>query len=173
MVGWLAVVVVVTQVLVGVGMGFVQLTWRRNYEHAGKKLGVDFVANPKLLLKPEHAATILVLGMDEGWFTGKKLSDYITLQKSDFTGARRIVNGTDKAAEIARIARAYDADLKAEGYGVVWESPDDYARRRIEEDEAARAAAEPIPAPSEGNAYLRTLAKLLAAVIRILKKLGA
>lgn len=100
-----------------VGMGFVQLTWRENYEKAGKRLGVDFVSNPKLLLKPDYAARILVLGMRDGWFTGKKLSDYITLQRSDFKGARRIVNGTDKASLIAGYAKQYDAMLRAEGYG--------------------------------------------------------
>lgn len=101
-----------------VGMGYVQLTWRENYEKAGRKLGVDFVANPKLLLESRYAAPILVIGMKEGWFTGKRLDQYITLSKSDFTGARRIVNGTDKAAEIAKLARDYDAALLAEGYGV-------------------------------------------------------
>jgi hypothetical protein len=42
---------------------------------------------------------------------------FVTLQKSDFDNARRIVNGTDKASEIADIARDYDAALKAFGYG--------------------------------------------------------
>ncbi|MBZ9808112.1 carboxypeptidase [Mesorhizobium sp. ESP-6-2] len=100
-----------------VGMGFVQLTWKRNYELASKKLGVDFVANPRLLLDPEHAAVILVTGMRDGWFTGKKLADYITLQESNFAGARRIINGTDRAALIAGHAVQYDAALKAVGYG--------------------------------------------------------
>lgn len=100
-----------------VGMGYVQLTWRENYEKASKKLGVDFVSNPKLLLKAEYAAKILVIGSRDGWFTGKRLKDYITLQRSDFKGARRIINGTDKASLIAGYARTYDALLKAEGYG--------------------------------------------------------
>ena len=100
-----------------VGMGYVQLTWRNNYERASKELGVDFVSAPRLLLNPQFAAPILVRGMKEGWFTGKRLADYITLQHSDFRNARRIVNGTDKAASIAAIARDYDAALKAEGYG--------------------------------------------------------
>jgi len=106
-----------------VGMGYVQLTWLSNYEKASRKLGVDFVTNPKLLLKPEYAAKILVIGMQEGWFTTRKLSDYITLYKSDFKGARRIVNGTDKAALIAGYAVQYDALLKAEGYGEASPSP--------------------------------------------------
>ncbi len=106
-----------------VGMGYVQLTWKANYEKAGKKLGVDFVKNPKLLLQPKYAAPILVIGMKEGWFTGKKLDDYVTLYKSHFTGARRIINGTDKAKLIVDIAIRYNALLLAEGYGV--ESPTD------------------------------------------------
>lgn len=101
-----------------VGMGYVQLTWKRNYEKATKVFGVDFVVNPKLLLDPKYATPILVTGMREGWFTTRKLSDYITLKASDFKGARRIVNGTDRAAEIAKLAEAYDALLLAEGYGV-------------------------------------------------------
>ncbi|MGK8699656.1 glycoside hydrolase family 19 protein, partial [Brucella anthropi] len=63
-----------------IGRGYVQITWRSNYERASKKLGVDFVKKPELLLKPEYAAPIIIAGMVEGWFTGKKLSDYITLQ---------------------------------------------------------------------------------------------
>lgn len=101
-----------------VGMGYVQLTWDYNYKKAGDKLGVDFLKNPKLLLEPKYAAPILVIGMQEGWFTGKKLSDYITLKKSDFKNARRIVNGMDKADLIEGYAEKYDKMLLAAGYGV-------------------------------------------------------
>ncbi|MEP7454312.1 carboxypeptidase [Phyllobacterium sp. SB3] len=93
------------------GRGYVQLTWDYNYEKYGIK------DEPDKALEPELAAYILVDGMKNGIFTGKKLSDYITLQKSDFVGARPIVNGTDKAREIADLAKQYDADLKAIGYG--------------------------------------------------------
>jgi len=102
-----------------VGMGYVQLTWAENYKKAGKELGVDFMADPKKLLRPEYAVLILVKGMVEGWFTGKRLNHYITLSKSDFVNARRIINGTDKKHEIASLARQYDKLLHAEGYGVV------------------------------------------------------
>lgn len=101
-----------------VGMGYVQLTWRNNYEKASRKLGVDFVKNPRLLLKPEYAAQILVVGSKEGWFTGKKLEDYVTLHKSDYTGARKIINGSDKAKLISDIAIRYNSLLMMEGYGV-------------------------------------------------------
>ncbi|WP_114216692.1 glycoside hydrolase family 19 protein [Ochrobactrum sp. 3-3] len=101
-----------------IGRGYVQITWKNNYEKAGRILGIDFVSKPELLLKPEYAAPIIIAGMSEGWFTGKKLSDYITLQKSDFKNARRIVNGTDRAELIARYAKEYDKALLTEGYGV-------------------------------------------------------
>lgn len=115
-----------------VGMGFVQLTWKANYQKASKALGVDFVANPKKLLEPAYSAAILVTGMKEGWFTTKALEDYITLYKSDYTGARRIVNGTDRAKLIAGYAVEYDAALKAMGYG----------------EEKPVEPANPVPAPS-------------------------
>jgi hypothetical protein len=100
-----------------VGMGLVQLTWKYNYELASKKLGVDFVTYPRKLLEPGYAIPVLVTGMIEGWFTGKRLSDYITLDKSLYVAARRIINGTDKAQEIADLARTYEVLLVAEGYG--------------------------------------------------------
>ncbi|MFK0639809.1 MULTISPECIES: hypothetical protein [unclassified Ochrobactrum] len=99
-------------------MGTFRITWHQNYERASKELGVDFVREPKLLLKAEYAAPIIIAGMMEGWFTGKRLSNYITLQKSDFKNARRIVNGTDKAELIAGYAKQYDKALLSEGYGV-------------------------------------------------------
>lgn len=102
-----------------VGMGYVQLTWLANYQKASKKLGVDFVKHPRLLLEAKYAAPILVIGSKEGWFTGKKLADYITLQRSDFLGARRIINGTDRAGDIADYAKQYDALLKQDGYGSI------------------------------------------------------
>ena len=100
------------------GRGFVQLTWEANYRKAGEKIGVDLIADPDAAMVPANAAKILVLGMKEGWFTGKALGDYITLQASDFVGARRIINGTDKAAKIAALAKTHDRDLLAAGYGV-------------------------------------------------------
>ncbi|QNH60764.1 glycoside hydrolase family 19 protein [Hymenobacter sediminicola] len=83
------------------GRGYVQLTWLSNYRGAGKKLGIDLVNHPDLALNPATAAQILVRGMKEGWFTGKRLSEYFTTQGADVLRARRIVNGNDKAELIA------------------------------------------------------------------------
>lgn len=101
------------------GRGFVQLTWEANYKKASDKLGINLVANKDLALDPVVAAKVLIRGMIEGWFTGKKLSDYINLQKSDYVGARRVINGIDKKEEIAKLAVKYETDLKAAGYGSV------------------------------------------------------
>lgn len=83
------------------GRGFVQLTWDFNYKNAGDKLGIDLYNNPDMALQPVIAAKILVKGMIEGWFTGRKLSDFFNETKTDWVNARRIINGTDKAEKIA------------------------------------------------------------------------
>lgn len=83
------------------GRGRIQITHKRNYEKLGERLGVDLVGNPDLALDPVISARITIIGMLEGLFTGKKLSDYFNGNKSDPVGARRIVNGTDKAKLIA------------------------------------------------------------------------
>ena len=88
------------------GRGFVQLTWFENYDKAGQKLGVDLLNNPELALNLKVATVILFNGMIEGWFTGKKLKDYIN-SKTDYIGARKIINGTDKASLIASYANAF------------------------------------------------------------------
>lgn len=112
------------------GRGFVQITGRRNYRVASAKVGVDLVEHPERALELLIATRILFDGMEEGWFTGKDLSDYIdTFDESDeeelreFINARRIVNGTDKAERIGRYALAFEAALKEGEYGKADPSP--------------------------------------------------
>lgn len=93
------------------GRGFVQLTWKNNYALAGRKLGLDLVARPDDAMVPDIAARILVAGMAEGWFTGKTLASYIDGGTCDWKGARRVVNGTDKADMIAGYARRFHAAI--------------------------------------------------------------
>lgn len=90
------------------GRGFSQLTWRWNYEKEAKRLQIDLVGNPDLILDVKTAANSHVFCMVKGIYTGKKLSDYINANKCDYTEARRIINGKDKAAEIAAIAVKFD-----------------------------------------------------------------
>lgn len=104
------------------GRGFVQLTWLFNYEKATRKLGVDFVNNPDLVMVPEHAVSILFDGMLEGWFTGKSLSDYLDGVDEDdqedlreFSNARRIINGTDRQVAIGKLALKFEKALRDSG----------------------------------------------------------
>lgn len=94
------------------GRGYVQLTWFFNYELASKKLGVDFLKNPDLVCEKEYAIKIMLAGMKEGWFTGKKLSDYILQSAKNYYSARRIINGTDKAELIAGYANTFEKALR-------------------------------------------------------------
>jgi hypothetical protein len=93
------------------GRGYVQLTWRNNYRAMGKLLGVDLEGNPDMAMEPDTAAAIMFEGMIRGSFTGKKLATYFDRSRSDWTNARRIINGTDRAAAIATIARQFYAAL--------------------------------------------------------------
>ncbi|MGI0484980.1 peptidoglycan-binding protein [Pantanalinema rosaneae CENA516] len=89
------------------GRGFVQLTGRKNYVTWSDRLKMDLVRYPERVMQPEIAAQILVQGMRDGLFTGSKLSDYIRSGNRDFYSARRIINGLDRASQIAAIAEEY------------------------------------------------------------------
>ena len=93
------------------GRGYVQLTWEANYISAGKKLGKNLTSNPDVVMQPAIAAEILVRGSMEGWFTKHKLTDHVNATKTDYVNARRVINGTDKAHDIAKLAREYEAAL--------------------------------------------------------------
>lgn len=110
------------------GRGYVQVSHDYNYKYWSKRLGIDLVNNPERAAEPEIAARILILGMRDGTFTGVtregnliagggyKLSDFIQGRKTDFRGARKIVNGNDRASEIARNAQRYLAILQECGF---------------------------------------------------------
>ncbi len=83
------------------GRGFVQLTWEENYKKYSKIIGVDMVKDPDIALRDDVALFILVHGFKNGTFTGKKLSKYINKDKTDFVGARRVINGKDRNKDIA------------------------------------------------------------------------
>jgi putative chitinase len=106
------------------GRGYVQLTWEENYKKQQDKLyAVEQVHIYKipyqvhddwnLALEPSTSALITVGGMRDGDFTGKKLGDYITRGSVDYVNARRIVNGTDRAEQIAGYAEEYERALRA------------------------------------------------------------
>jgi putative chitinase len=83
------------------GRGFVQLTWKKNYDIMGRKIGVDLVSHPELALDAANATPILFIGMIDGLFTGKSFGDYFNKSTEDWVSARKIINGLDKAQAIA------------------------------------------------------------------------
>jgi putative chitinase len=89
------------------GRGFVQLTGRTNYERYG------IADTPDSALEPVTAFHILVDGTTRGVFTGVSLDKYVNSSKTDYTNARRVINGTDKAVLIAGYARTFEKILKA------------------------------------------------------------
>lgn len=93
------------------GRGFVQITWKDNYQKFGNLLKVNLVSEPDLALEPRIAGQICVIGMKTGAFTGVKLADYHRLGGYDFIKARRIINRLDRADLIAGYARRYRAAL--------------------------------------------------------------
>lgn len=110
------------------GRGYVQLTWKENYDKADRELGLGgrLKENLDLAMDPDIAAQIMVKGMQEGWFCGDKSGKRHTLARhvpadgaanvTQFTSARRIINGTDKAGKIAAEASKFQAALKAGGW---------------------------------------------------------
>lgn len=96
------------------GRGFVQTTWDYNYEKTDAELGLHgtLLANYDLLLTDvDLAARAAIIGMRDGWYTGKKLADYFNAHTTDFLNARAIINGKDCEAQIAAYARNFLASI--------------------------------------------------------------
>ena len=88
-----------------IGRGWVMLTWDYNYQKASQELKLtderDLVEHPEMALDSLIATRILFKGMADGWFTGKKLSQYFNDNKNDPKNARQIINGNDDDTLIA------------------------------------------------------------------------
>jgi predicted chitinase len=90
------------------GRGYVQITGKYNYDKMGKIFDADFVGNPDLVATPEYAAKIAAYGMANGSFRTKQsvkqsVSIHINADKTDYYGAREIING-DKSVNGQKIA---------------------------------------------------------------------
>lgn len=144
------------------GRGMVQLTHEANYRKLGQRIGADLVANPALALDDNIGASIAVVGMKEGLFTGKKLGDF------DFPGAlsqppaknpRRIINGQDGTdADVANYHRRFHAALIAAGWGEVAEPAP---------TPPARPAPTPPNPPADSAAQPNWGARIFLAIIAI------
>lgn len=96
------------------GRGQIQITHRGNYRKFG-------ITRPDEALKPATSARIAVVGMMDGMFTGRKLSDYTFPAALDLppkSNPRRIVNGQDGSdKEVAASHRMFAAALQKAGWG--------------------------------------------------------
>ena len=101
------------------GRGRVQLTHKANYLIWQSRLGIPLVNNPDLILtEPGVDVAVLVEGMIGGTFRPPhKLDGYLNATRTDYFGARNIVNGgSDRAQRIADLAIAYEAALRKAGW---------------------------------------------------------
>lgn len=129
------------------GRGLVQLTWARNYKSMGALLGLGdaLYRDPDRALQLDLSVRILIEGMHRGAstrgdFTGKSLEDYFNASTDDPVGARRIVNGTDKASLIASYYRSIlDALRAAEAAAATGAPPADVRPGPVQADKPVLA----------------------------------
>lgn len=94
------------------GRGCVHLTWKNNYQKAKCKFGINYVNQPELAADFKYAVPIMIWGMEEGIFTGKKLATYISNSGVDYESARQIINGSDQKVLIASYAKKFQSILE-------------------------------------------------------------
>jgi hypothetical protein len=127
------------------GRGFVQLTWRKNYQKYNDLLQLDLVANPSIALRSDVSLFILVHGCYFGIFTGRGFNDFDSPGPDDFEEMRKIVNGTDRAELIAGYARKF---LTANTVPSTPKSPSRVPMTILKEKVSARVPLSPVPPES-------------------------
>lgn len=97
------------------GRGYVQLTWDYNYKNLSTALGLGdaLYIHPEQVLEPDIAYKVMSYGMRNGTFTGKNLARYINATGCDYTNARKIINGLDKADLIQGYAKKLETCFKS------------------------------------------------------------
>ena len=108
------------------GRGYVQCTWPENYARADAELGLHGTLNANLdrMLEPAIAAGTMVHGMAEGWFAKDDHGPHTLARhlpsplgtRQQFEESRRIINGTDRKADLATYALAFQNALVAGGW---------------------------------------------------------
>jgi len=94
------------------GRGYIQITWKNNYQKCADIFRRDLVNNPDLALEPQLSYNIASYGMRMGIFTGKKIGKYINGSVADYVKARAVINGKgDQAEKIAEYASKFERIL--------------------------------------------------------------
>ena len=97
------------------GRGYVQITWKTNYQKFANLLNVNLILRPELALDKNISIKICLIGMKEGFFRpSHTLGVYFNDRNTDWINARKIINGArqgeklpDKAKEIAEYAQKF------------------------------------------------------------------
>ena len=140
------------------GRGFVQLTWKDNYEKMNPVLRaafpgeeIDLVMRPEQALVPKYAAEIMFHGMSVGMFrsdsSGKQtLGRYFSNTKDDAYTAREIINGDktkvpswSNGVSIGNLIKGYHGKFMAAVEAAV-----------IEDEDITPAPTPPEPGPDIG-----------------------
>jgi len=99
------------------GRGFVQITGRNNYAKFSPLVGCDLVAHPDSALTHSVAATVAVVGMERGMFTGRRIGDDLPrtgrATRDQFRLSRDVINGRDREVDIAVEAEHFQDALVA------------------------------------------------------------
>nr|WP_278988139.1 hypothetical protein [Plesiomonas shigelloides] len=90
------------------GRGFVQITGKSNYIKFSRALGLDLEKTPDLALSWNNAFSIMIVGMQDGLFTGYSLSDFILEGAKNYRDARQIINGMNEADAISVYAEEFE-----------------------------------------------------------------
>jgi predicted chitinase len=89
------------------GRGLVQLTHFDNYKRMGAKIGIDLVTDPSVAMKMDVALDIMFIGMEQGLFTSSGLPKFFSGPKEDWVNARKIINGLERAPQIADYGKTF------------------------------------------------------------------
>ena len=103
--------------------GHVGLTWIDNYRASSEDAGVDLVRYPDAMLDPVISARILILGLIDGRWNGRRkgighyemLDGIPGLSAEEAAAARRTVIVQDMAEQIAGYAAQFDTALRLAG----------------------------------------------------------
>lgn len=166
------------------GRGLVQTTWEQNYRAIAVAMGLPesfFIKNPDLLLTFEYALPALFVGMLQGIYTSKDVGDYIDdIDEDDaedlreYKNARRVVNSTDKADTIGKLALVFEKGLKASGYVGTKDAPPVPVQKpqpEVPVSTGPSVPGEPQPQKSKGSFYVFVVLAITAAMFVAAKQL--
>jgi hypothetical protein len=73
---------------------------------------INLLVTPESIIQDfQGAGAVIVKGHKEGIFTGARLDTYVNGAKKDYVGARAVINGADKATQIAAYATEFERFL--------------------------------------------------------------